>query len=204
VNVTPIRAHISLESISLVGSVEGTNITGPLTPGTQWPAYLWTVFFKIDGDTAFLDENLRLQGTATVVPTTGNHGDLPAVGPDAGIVSIPASLGDFRTILAPIPLKTIPGVTVPGVLGCVAILLIQASTGDDAIAQGHNALNNSLRQQLNNLIPQLGIKNPDITDDDVQAIKDQVNSAVTNAVKNALSVLISSLLDLALKIRIPK
>jgi hypothetical protein len=40
------------------------------------PAYLWVVFFKIDGDSASVNSSLQLQGTATVVPMPGNHGDL--------------------------------------------------------------------------------------------------------------------------------
>jgi hypothetical protein len=85
VNVPPVRAHITLESISLVESVEGTSVSGPIQSGTQFRIYLWTVFCNVDVDTVFVDKNFSLQGTATLVATPGNHDDLPAVGPVAGI-----------------------------------------------------------------------------------------------------------------------
>ena len=57
--------------------------------------YLWTVFFKIDGDTTLVNSALNLQGSATVIGTPGNHGDLPNHDVDAGEnVAIPAALGE--------------------------------------------------------------------------------------------------------------
>ena len=63
--------------------------------------YLWTVFFKIDGDTAHVLPSLFLAGTATVLTTPGNHGDLGGGGVDAGDdVPIPPELGEFSAVVS--------------------------------------------------------------------------------------------------------
>ncbi len=83
---------------------------------------MWTVFFKIDGDTCVVNTNFVLQGTATVVATPGNQGDLPNHDVDAGEnVPIPAVLGEFGTKLKPIPLQTPVGdmKEVGGVMGVI-------------------------------------------------------------------------------------
>jgi hypothetical protein len=186
VNLVPVKAHLTLDGISVVGNA---------SPGDYTP-YLWIVFFKIDGDTAFVasvDGTFKLQGTATVVGTPGNHGDL---GSNLGSVSIPAAMGDFTTLLSPIPLgKSGTLVVAPGLLGCIAILMGQLTSGDletgtpdDDVPPAHEALNNSLQQALNALIPTFSVSNENVTDAEVQAIEKQVESAVTNAVKNALSL----------------
>jgi hypothetical protein len=191
---TPLtRVRITLQNISLA-AFDGYKNPIPV-PGL--PLYLWTVFFKIDGEIvdgqprAYVDSTLTLQGQATIFPTSGDHGDLSAIGnlqPVTDVVSIPASLGDFRTVLTPIPIQ-IPGLnmTADGVVGCAAVLMYQDSTPDDAAAQGHNALNSSLQQQLDNLIPTLSAKQQTPSQAQVQALENQISSAVTAAVKNALS-----------------
>jgi hypothetical protein len=162
VSVPTIRTQINLDSISrLVQQLSGGSggFQPPQIPtALSWYAmYLWTVFFKIDGDTVFVDENFKVQGTATVIGTPGDYGDLPT-DPNSNSVSIPTATGYFRTKLTPIPIRPL-GTTVPGVLGCVAILVAQNDTPDDAVAQGHQALNNSLQQALDALIASLTITN---------------------------------------------
>jgi hypothetical protein len=194
--LTPVHTRITLDNISLtawgrdlgVVTTEG-NVQMPVP---NFPMYLWTVFFTVDGSTAQLvlsGGKLSLQGSASVIGTAGNQGDLPANGnsnPVPNVVSIPASLGTFPTVLKPIALDGTP--LAPGVVGCVAILLAQCGTPADAVSQGHDALNSSLQQQLNNLIPTLSGQNQTITPTDVQNIENQVGKAVTNAIKNALSL----------------
>jgi len=178
-SAVPIRVHVRLDTLE-------TRVSAGL-PGLLYPVYLWSIFFKIDGATATVNSSFKLQGTATVVPTPGDHGDLPGSPTPDGITPIPPSLGDFVTILEPIPVSGL-GVTVGGVVGYVEILLQQLDTPDSDIPPGHQAMNNAVQQGLNNLIPTLGAMNQTPTQADIQAIESQASSAVAAAVKNALGV----------------
>ena len=156
-------------------------------PGNAEP-YLWTVFFKIDGSTVSVNSKLMLEGSASVFSTPGNHGDLPNHDVAAGErVAIPRSLGHFQTRLLPIPVKPLPGRAVGGVVGSLAVLMEEDSTPDDAIASGHAALNKALRDQLDKLIPTLGISKQSPSDDDLKKLEDQISAAVTAAVSDNVS-----------------
>ena len=78
--------------------------------------YLWTAFFKVDGETAVLDligelsddelteRDLYLSGTCTFVPAPGNHGNLGDTDVEAGDdVGIPSAVGESGFTLKPIP-----------------------------------------------------------------------------------------------------
>src|SRR5262245_39997389 len=160
-------------------------------PGSAEP-YLWTVFFKIDGDTTFVNPLFTLQGTATVVGTRGNHGDLPNHDVDAGeSVLIPAALGEFATTLKPIPLQptTPDGTTeVGGVLGVVTVLLEQDNTPNSAIAKGHRALNQAVRDALNELIPTLNFAHREPTPEEIEAMKKQIGDKVDDTISDNVSI----------------
>jgi hypothetical protein len=82
--------------------------------------YLWSIFFKIDGDSVTaainIDDSgitLTLDGDPTVTsPDEGSHGNLnlPGGSVDAGgllqtetVIDVPASVGRFETTLSPLP-----------------------------------------------------------------------------------------------------
>jgi hypothetical protein len=184
---TPVWVRLSLNALTS----SATDTYSGLPETVPWqPIYLWTVFFKIDGNTAWVDIVKgvpTLQGTAVVVGTPGDHGDLPTE-PNLAAVPIPTTMGDYRTLLAPIPfLKGSSDFVAPGVVGCVGILMLQMSTPDDDVTAGHAALNSALQQQLNDLIPQLTMNSSTPTQAEVKALKGQVASAVFAGIKNALS-----------------
>ncbi|HEV7425312.1 MAG TPA: hypothetical protein VGQ46_03020 [Thermoanaerobaculia bacterium] len=153
-------------------------------PGSAEP-FLWTVFFKVDGDTVNAESG-TLQGTATVVGTPGNHGDLNTNDVDAGDdVPIPASLGQFSAFVKPIAAQA--GTLLPGVIGYVATLLEQDSTPGHAIATGHNALNQAVQAELNNLIPTLTLEKLNNLDPVLKELKDRVSAKVKSAISNSQS-----------------
>jgi hypothetical protein len=84
-------------------------------------------------------------------------------------------------MMKPIPTPA-SGITVGGMVGCIVILMEEDSTPDDAIEQGHIALNNALQDALDDLIPTLGLSNPSPTDDDIAAIEAAVKVAVEDAI----------------------
>lgn len=152
--------------------------------------YLWTVFFKIDGDTTVVNRKFELQGTATVIATPGNQGDLPNHDVDAGdTVPIPAVLGEFATQLKPIPLEEpVNDITeVGGVVGLITVLMEEDNTPSTAISKGHTALNNALQDSLNLLIPTLNIGHQEPSDEEIDALKKQIGDEVTKVISDNVS-----------------
>ncbi len=153
-------------------------------PGSAEP-FLWTVFFKIDGDTVSADSG-TLQGAATIVATPGNHGDLGTSSVAAGNdLPIPEALGRFTGFVEPIPGPG--GVLVPGVVGYIATLLEQDSTPNHAIADGHVALNQAVESELNDLLPKLKLTDLDHLDDIMGPLKKRISDRVAAAVSRAQS-----------------
>jgi hypothetical protein len=153
--------------------------------------YLWTVFFKIDGDTARVNSALKLEGTATVVGTPGNHEDLPNHDVDPGEnVAIPTSLGEFNTRLKPIPLQQPVGgfKEVGGVMGVITVLMEEDNTPNSAIAAGHNALNKAVKDGLDALIPTLNFSHQEPTDAEIEALKAKIGDTVSKAVASGVGV----------------
>ena len=164
-------------------------------PGSAEP-YLWTVFFKIDGDTLVVNTDGPappfLQGAPTVVGTPGNHGNLGDTDVDEGDdVAVPAIIGEYRTILKPIPLTTpILGISeVGGMMGCIAVLMEEDNTSNSAIGLGHEALDRNVRDRLAELLGTLSISKQEPSEEDITAMSDQIGEAVEDAVGHGVSVL---------------
>jgi hypothetical protein len=160
-------------------------------PGSAEP-YLWTVFFKIDGDTCVVNPAFTLQGTAQVFGRPGNHRDLPNHDVDPGeTVPIPPILGEFATTLKPIPLQqTAPDGTteVGGVVGVVTVLLEQDNTPNSAIAKGHRALDKAVRNALNELIPTLNFAHREPTPEEIEALKKKIGDKIDDTISDNVSI----------------
>src|SRR3954454_13449038 len=90
-----LRVAIDLERIHCYDEGDGWGNAEP---------YLWTVFFKVDGDSVALTEGLTLTGHATVSGTPGSHGNLGDTDVDEGDdVPIPSAIGQWDTLMKPIP-----------------------------------------------------------------------------------------------------
>lgn len=185
----PIKTQLNVNNISTVLSMLGTAYENP-------NMYLWSLFFKVDGSTVKIVVNGTtggLQGTATVVGTPGDQGDLPG-GIQASYylpetTPVPASLGHYATTLVPFPISGLSGFTMGGmVVGWLGILIFQNDTPGNAVAAGHQALNSAIQHALDNVIPTITASSPMITPADITSAESQVRSQVVDAMKNALSI----------------
>jgi len=88
---TPLLARMSLDEIRCNEEGDGFGSAEP---------YLWTVFFKIDGDTVIVGDDTFLQGECTIMASDGSHGNLGDRDVDAGdTLVVPRSIGECRTTL---------------------------------------------------------------------------------------------------------
>jgi hypothetical protein len=155
--------------------------------------YLWTVFFKVDGDTVSLGDDLFLHGSATVVPTPGSHGNLGDTDVDGGEdILVPSAIGELVAELRPIP---VPGwVTdafgvedVGGVIGVVTVLMEEDNVSRAGAEAGHAALDAFVRQAIDGLIPTLGVTHPEVTEADITALTAGAEAAIAEAIESAQS-----------------
>jgi hypothetical protein len=163
-------------------------------PGNAEP-YLWTVFFKADGDTLVVNSDGPaapfLQGAPTVIGTPGNHGNLGTTDVDEGdVLTVPAIIGEYRTIMKPIPLTTpLLGLSeVGGMIGCIVVLMEEDATPTAAIALGHEALDRAVRDKLAEVLSTLSISKSEPSDEDIAALTNQIGNAVESAVGRGVSV----------------
>lgn len=172
----PLNVRLKLNQIRCI-DVGGTGGAEP---------YLWTVFFKIDGETAWLSPALELRGAATVRGAPSNQGNLPRHDVEPGeAIAIPSLIGEFNTVLRPIPLEQPTGEVgeVGGVVGCIAGLV----EGGSAIARGHAALVEAARECLDRLVPTLGFAHPRPTEAELAATRSKVAGAVSRAAEESLA-----------------
>ena len=173
----PLSFQIQLRNIHCYDEGDGIGSAEP---------YLWAVFFKVDGDSTFVDEHLMIHGTAKVFGTLGDHGNLDANDVDAGDdVPIPAQFG-YGDILTPIPKQGDSTKQFGGAIGCLIVLMEEDETPDSAVASGHAKLNMAVQDALNGLIQD---QNLSPSDEDIQTLTDQIGSAVEDAIARGTSVL---------------
>ncbi len=119
--------------------------------------FLWTVWFKIDGDRLALSD-LR-HSAATVVSTSGSHGDLgPQKNLPAGTsITVPPNVGRFGTVL-----KTVRGLDPLGdtarhstMFGAIILAWEEDGLTDAAIEAGRRAFVATLQSELDNAIRHL-------------------------------------------------
>jgi hypothetical protein len=182
-----LRIDLKLEKIHCHDEGDG--------PGNAEP-FLWTVFWKVDGETVAVNTDGPappfVQGFPTVVGTPGNHGNLGTSDVDEGDdVPIPPIIGEYHTTMMPIPLTTPVGsiTEIGGMMGCIVVLMEEDFTSDSAIQRGHEALDSSVRERLAALLGTLSITKPEPTEEDILALSDQVGEAVKNAIADGVSVL---------------
>lgn len=155
--------------------------------GSKAEPFIWVVFFKIDGDTTFINHDNVLQGKATVIGSSGNHGNLAEV-MQGRSVTIPNRIGTFQTQLNPINMKNFPGMQRGGHIGCLVILNEEDQIpSDNAIAIGYRKLIKEVQKELNQVIPTLRLGNETITEEQKKQIIKRVQKAVLSKIKKSVS-----------------
>lgn len=177
--VPPLAVHVQLQELRYLGG--GERSAEP---------YVWVVFFKVDGDTAALNEMQNLGGSATtaVAPRTP---DLPEGMRPGDRVEIPEGVGSYRTVLRPIPMAVpiAPRDSVAGLIGYVCVLWEADNTPLDARVHGPVFLKHALQRELDELIPTLGMAHPQPSREEIDALAARVAGAVEAAIKDRINFL---------------
>lgn len=153
--------------------------------------YLWTVFFKIDGQTVSLDDDLNLQGSCMIFPTPGSHGNLANSLDAENNVLVPPVIGEVSLEMHPIPLtdgahERLPATDdIAGIIGVVVVLMQQHLVSDAGAEAGHAALNVFVEATINGLITTLGLQKQDITPDEIKVFSDMISHEVASAISDA-------------------
>ena len=82
--------------------------------------YIWTIMFKVDGDTISVTDTLGLSGNATIETSVGSQGNLGTTDVDEGDnVIVPANVGHYDGRMTPIPVPPPLNALVEDVSGIV-------------------------------------------------------------------------------------
>lgn len=189
----PLPLKTSYRSLS-VALNQVTCLRPPRRPRRK-PPYLWTVFFRLDGQTLQLSPQFELQGGAKFHFTQGSHGNLgflPEEGPQA--LAIEPYLGQWETELQPIEVPFFD-YAMPGILGVAAVLMQENNVSDLGADAGHQALNDYVKEAVNQAVHNFHVKVIDVENiqpslkryfaRQVDALADGIESEVRRAVVKA-------------------
>lgn len=133
---------------------------------TEMP-YFWFSFFKIDGTTCKLNQNLRLEGSAVINSSFTKMINLNNLEPDKyDVLRIPLRLGYEEIRLQPIPVPEFvkkSGIKeLKAFTGCMAILMNEECAVLDENNSYSNILTSVLQNSLDELIPYLNFEEKNI------------------------------------------
>lgn len=160
--------------------------------------YIWTVFFKVDGDNFAVEAGSGLIGSPTIVSSNGSHGNLGNTDVDAGDdVPVPDAVGFFSTKLKPIPindagLRALLGADdVPAITGVVVSLMEEDGWPDSLADTGYSAFVDAVQLAVVKVAASfqhaLAAPTPQEIKDQIDVVKASAASSVKAAVKNAMS-----------------
>jgi hypothetical protein len=159
--------------------------------------YLWTCFFKIDGDGFAVESGSGFIGTPTIVSSNGSHGNLGDTDVDAGDdVGVPEAIGTWHTKLKPIPvndagLRALIGDTLPGFIGVVVVAMEEDGWPNSLADSAYSAFVDAVRLGVVKVAAgfQKATAKPTKAEIDIAiaGVKDSASAAVRGAVLNAMS-----------------
>jgi hypothetical protein len=165
--------------------------------GTAEP-YIWTVFFKVDGDNFAVEAGSGLIGSPTIVSSNGSHGNLGNTDVDAGDdVPVPDAVGLWSTKLKPIPvndagLRALLGEDdLPAFAGVVVSLMEEDGWPDSLANTGYAAFVDAVQLAVVKVAASfqhaLAAPTPQQIKDAIEEVKASAATSVKAAVKNAMS-----------------
>jgi hypothetical protein len=160
--------------------------------------YIWTVFFKVDGDNFAVEAGSGLIGSPTIVSSNGSHGNLGNTDVDAGDdVPVPDAVGLWSTKLKPIPvndagLRALLGEDdLPAFAGVVVSLMEEDGWPDSLANTGYAAFVDAVQLAVVKVAASfqyaLAAPTPQQIKDAIEEVKASAATSVKAAVKNAMS-----------------
>jgi len=148
------------------------------TKGGSEP-YLWVTYFALDG------RNIAQPNPLTIdtVPATFIRKEFPDNVADGQVINVTASVSNRSFQVDPGPLNFM-------MAGCIAVLLEEDETPENAILAGHLAYSKEIDKQLNALIKKRisTVDKSPIKDAEIKVIRDAVSSKVKSAIRDNLSL----------------
>lgn len=160
--------------------------------------YIWTVFFKVDGDNFAVQAGSGLIGSPTIVSSNGSHGNLGNTDVDAGnVVPVPEAVGSWTTKLKPIPindagLRALLGEDdLPAIAGVVVALMEEDGWPDHLANTGYTAFVDAVHLAVVKVAASfqhaLAAPTPEQIKEQIDVVKASAATSVEAAVKNAMS-----------------
>jgi hypothetical protein len=126
--------------------------------------YLWTIFFRIDGDSVIIAHDFKLVGKGVFQYGKGSHGNLNISSIEKGqTVSIPKDVGEWTTYMKPFLIPYFDQ-KVPSMIGAISILMEQNNVSGKGAEAGHKALNQQVELAVNQSLAAFNPKDVDIND----------------------------------------
>jgi hypothetical protein len=150
---------------------------------------LWAAFFKIDGTTAQVlgDPDLgKLAGTATV-EGPGGVDHIGVLTKDSSVL-IPPEIGQWTTQIVPIPAPDPIGPNTGGVFGAAVLALDVTEIPGEALEAGHVAFLAAMEDALNKVIVDLPPFSRQISQQELDALTQEVENKVQDAIKDHMSL----------------
>jgi len=183
-----LNLKISLDNVHCFDEGDG--------PGNAEP-YLWSVFFKIDGDNYAVETGSGLIGFPVIFSTNGHHGNLNNTDVDEGDdVPVPESIGVFESTLKPIPvndpfIKSLVGDDLPGICGVVLVLMEEDGWPGDLADTGYTTLINAVTLAVGKVAAGFQHATHAPTKEEIDAaiktVKDTAATMVHDAVEGVMS-----------------
>lgn len=174
--------------------------------------YLWTAFFRIGGDDVTIVFDgidfsgdkpkpiIHLEGEPFMRFGEGSHGNLNNSDVDEGdTVPIPSSVGEFRTLLRPIPIPQElldlaeqvgeeVDEDIAGFVGVVAVLMEEDNVSDDGAEAGHKGLNAAIRRAIQRVIDTRSYDNSGVSQGEIDSLTDGISDAVSDAISDQQNI----------------